>query len=158
MVAKSEMLTELRMMLRELFQARQQGATYTRYARAHGYVDGFMRALLESGITTKDELVALVAAERVAVHGPAVAHPSPEVLHLSHRLFPKEVSPCNKMQVPKSVPELQCFSFRLVCNRSLIAESITRTNNQGKPIVPSGIPFRCAMLPNRNVGTAHSSR
>ena len=31
-------------------------------ARAHGYVDGYMRALLESNVTDKAELLALVAA------------------------------------------------------------------------------------------------
>ena len=54
-----------------IFVARAEGAHYNRLARAHGYVDGFMRALLESGHCTKQELLELVALERAAVSGPA---------------------------------------------------------------------------------------
>jgi hypothetical protein len=58
-------------MLRDVFVARQSGASYPRLARAHGYVDGYMRALLESGQATKEELLELVAAERASISGPA---------------------------------------------------------------------------------------
>ncbi len=37
----------------------------------HGYVDGYMRAMLESGQATKHELLELVARERARVSGPA---------------------------------------------------------------------------------------
>jgi len=69
---KSEMFAELRKMLRDVFAARAAGTSHPRMARAHGYVDGYMRALLETGITSKRELLRLVAEERAAVHGPAV--------------------------------------------------------------------------------------
>jgi hypothetical protein len=68
----SEQLEELKRMLHDVFEARAEGANYNRLARAHGYVDGYMRALLESGQATKGELLALVAAERVKVAGPAL--------------------------------------------------------------------------------------
>lgn len=68
---KAEMLDELKTMLRDVFQARSDGATYGRLARAHGYVDGYMRALMESGVVTKDELLRIVAAERQGTFGPA---------------------------------------------------------------------------------------
>ena len=71
MRTKPEMLEELKGMLRDVFAARAGGASYPRLARAHGYVDGYMRALLESGHATKEELLELVAAERVAANGPA---------------------------------------------------------------------------------------
>lgn len=71
MNTKAQMLDELRAMLRDVFTARNGGATYPRLARAHGYVDGYMRALLESGQATKDELLAIVAEERTALSGPA---------------------------------------------------------------------------------------
>lgn len=71
MRSKAELIEELRTMLREVFQLRNDGATYQRLARAHGYADGYMRALLESGLATKTELLALVSEERANVSGPA---------------------------------------------------------------------------------------
>jgi hypothetical protein len=69
--SKADMLAELRRLLHDVFVARAEGANYNRLARAHGYVDGYMRALLESGQATKQELLELVATERTLVHGPA---------------------------------------------------------------------------------------
>ena len=71
MRTKDEMLGELKGMLRDVFVARASGTGYARLARAHGYVDGYMRALLESGHASKEELLELVAAERAAVSGPS---------------------------------------------------------------------------------------
>ena len=68
---KMEMLAELKTMLRDVFAARTEGAAYARLARAHGYVDGYMRALMEAGVVTKEELLAIVAREREAAYGPA---------------------------------------------------------------------------------------
>lgn len=65
------MLGELRKMLREMFVAGERGAQEQRLARTRGYVDGYMRALLDSGRATKEELLELVAVERAAVRGPA---------------------------------------------------------------------------------------
>ncbi len=72
MGSNAEMLAELRRMLRDVFTLRQEGSTYPRLARAHGYVDGYMRALLEGGHATKQELLALVAEERQTAAGPAM--------------------------------------------------------------------------------------
>jgi len=71
MRSKVEMLNELQAMLRDVFSARARGVDHARLARAHGYVDGYMRALLESGLATKEELLALVSQQRHAVDGPA---------------------------------------------------------------------------------------
>jgi hypothetical protein len=71
MSSKSEMLEELRNMLNDVFKARAEGTRHPRMARAHGYVDGYMRALLECGISDKGELLKLVAEERAVVSGPA---------------------------------------------------------------------------------------
>ena len=71
MSAKTEMLENLRTMLRDVFRLRNDGVAYARLSRAHGYVDGYMRALLESGVADKAELLALVAEERQTVDGPA---------------------------------------------------------------------------------------
>ncbi len=68
---KAEMLENLRVMLRDVFRLRGDGVAYSRLARAHGYVDGYMRVLLETGIADKQELLALVAEERTRADGPA---------------------------------------------------------------------------------------
>lgn len=68
---KAEMLDNLRAMLRDVFRLRSDGVAYARLARAHGYVDGYMRVLLETGIADKQELLDLVAEERVKADGPA---------------------------------------------------------------------------------------
>ena len=70
--SKEEMLSELRTMLHDVFAAQAAGQVHSRVARAHGYVDGFMRALLETGIAGKGELLELVASEREHVSGPAL--------------------------------------------------------------------------------------
>ncbi len=72
MRTKAEMLADLRVMLTDVFVAKAAGEQYGRLARAHGYVDGFMRALLETGTVTKAELLELVASEREKVSGPAM--------------------------------------------------------------------------------------
>ena len=69
---KSEILGELRVMLRDVFNAKSAGETYARLARAHGYVDGYMRALVEIGYVSREELRQIVAAEREFVSGPAI--------------------------------------------------------------------------------------
>ena len=70
---KAEMLAELRTMLHDVFAAREKGTSHPRMARAHGYVDGYMRVILETGIASKKELLTLVAEERAAVCGPATS-------------------------------------------------------------------------------------
>jgi hypothetical protein len=72
-VSKAELLNNLRALLRDVFRLRREGGAYAKLARAHGYVDGYMRVLMESGTATQKELLALVAAERAAVDGPATA-------------------------------------------------------------------------------------
>lgn len=72
MRTKVEIVNELRAMLRDVFVAKSSGETYSRLARAHGYVDGYMRALLETGTVSKEELLTIVAAEREQVSGPAM--------------------------------------------------------------------------------------
>lgn len=72
MKSKSEVLTELRAMLADVFKAKASGQAYDKLARAHGYVDGYMRALLELGCVTKAELLEVVNAERERSSGPAI--------------------------------------------------------------------------------------
>jgi hypothetical protein len=72
MRTKAEVLGDLRGMLRELFTATNSGQVYARIARAHGYVDGYMRGLLETGLMTRQELLEVVGSERERVSGPAM--------------------------------------------------------------------------------------
>ncbi len=69
---KAELVGELRTMLKDVFAAKAAGETHGRLARAHGYVDGYMRALLETDVLTKSELLEIVASERERVSGPAI--------------------------------------------------------------------------------------
>ncbi len=71
--SKAEMLATLRSMLKDAFRLRQDGVQYARLARAHGYIDGYMRVLMETGVADHKELVALVAAVRRSSEGPATA-------------------------------------------------------------------------------------
>jgi hypothetical protein len=61
------------MLLGEVFRLRNQGAAYAKVARAQGYVDGYMRVLVDAKIVDQRELLRLVAGERCSVNGPATA-------------------------------------------------------------------------------------
>jgi hypothetical protein len=69
--SKAEMLSTLRTLLRQALVLRSEGVPYARLAHANGAVDGYLRALLDSGLATQAELLAVVSAERAAVGGPA---------------------------------------------------------------------------------------
>lgn len=77
-LSQPQMLDNLRAMLKDVFKLRTEGVTYARLARAHGYVDGYMRVLLETGVATRKELLELVAAERTRCDGPATAEVEPD--------------------------------------------------------------------------------
>ena len=77
MKSKSEMLRELEKMLYDVFAARAAGTSHPRTARAHGYVDGYMKALLETGMADEKELLGLVARQREKVDGPATLELQP---------------------------------------------------------------------------------
>jgi hypothetical protein len=72
MLTKADMLDELKVMLYDALLAKTRGATYPRLARAHGYVDGYMKALLDAGLATNQELLSLVSEARSTVDGPAL--------------------------------------------------------------------------------------
>src|SRR4051812_3740104 len=46
--SKTEMLENLRGMLRDVLRLRTEGVAYAKLSRAHGYLDGYMRVLLET--------------------------------------------------------------------------------------------------------------
>ncbi|MBI5513387.1 MAG: hypothetical protein HY909_06430 [Deltaproteobacteria bacterium] len=75
---RAELLGDLRVLLRDLFIATEQGVAQARLARAHGYTDGFMKALLRAGLVTQPELLAIVQEERRRIAGPATRSVPPE--------------------------------------------------------------------------------
>jgi hypothetical protein len=72
MQTKDEVFEELRAMFRNVLAASAAGGSHPRLSRARGNVDGYMRALLDLGIATRDELLTLIAAERERANGPAI--------------------------------------------------------------------------------------
>ena len=79
MRSKAQMIAELRRVLHDVFVAQEEGSSYVRLARDRGYVDGYMRALLESGQATNKELLEIVACERASVRGPATRDLATEI-------------------------------------------------------------------------------
>ncbi|HJK94917.1 MAG TPA: hypothetical protein RMH85_14655 [Polyangiaceae bacterium LLY-WYZ-15_(1-7)] len=61
---QDELFETLRALLRDVLKARFDGAAYAKLARAHGYADGYMRALLDAGLVDRNELLDLVGNER----------------------------------------------------------------------------------------------
>jgi hypothetical protein len=72
MRTKAEVTADLKQMLGDVFAAKEAGQSYARLARAHGYVDGYMRALLDLEVLSKTELLGLVTGERTRTSGPAL--------------------------------------------------------------------------------------
>jgi hypothetical protein len=74
-MAKEELINVVRRLLREVVKARFEGGAYAKLARAHGYADGYMAALLDAGIVERQGLLRLVGEERVKLAStPAGAH------------------------------------------------------------------------------------
>ena len=65
----------LRSLLQDLFEADCRGARRDRLARAHGYADGYMRALIDVGLVTDQQLLRVVTDERLK----AARRPQPRV-------------------------------------------------------------------------------
>ncbi len=69
--SKKEMLETLRGLVREALRLRRTGAVHHRLASAGGVVDGYLAALVDAGIASRGELLALVSEERAKMDGPA---------------------------------------------------------------------------------------
>ncbi len=65
MNADTETIVVLKRLLNEMFDARERGVGGVRFARTHGYADGYMRALIETGLASQDDLLSFVLEERV---------------------------------------------------------------------------------------------
>lgn len=73
MASKQRAIAELRTHIREMLTLLAQGSTFPKLSRAQGQVDGYMRALLDSGQATERELLALVADVRRELRGEPTA-------------------------------------------------------------------------------------
>ena len=78
---RNDQIETLRKLLRDVFGARYEGVATARITRAHGYVDGYMSALLRSKVLTQREALAIIAEERARVAGPAMAIITPDAVH-----------------------------------------------------------------------------
>lgn len=63
-MAKNELMAVLRGLLNDVLKARFGGVAYGKLARAHGYADGYMAALLDAGVVDKKALLELVSDQR----------------------------------------------------------------------------------------------
>lgn len=66
-MGKEEHLARISELVRQVTEARFEGAAYAKLARIHGYADGYMRALLDAGLVDRDELLSVVGNARKAV-------------------------------------------------------------------------------------------
>lgn len=60
---------ELRSRVREMLTLMSEGSTFPKLSRAQGLVDGYMKALLETGQASQRELLDLVNEVRAEMHG-----------------------------------------------------------------------------------------
>lgn len=73
-MTKSELLAHVRSLVADVTRARFEGGAYAKMMRAHGYADGYMRALLDAGLVDRAELLRTVGngrSETVAALEPA---------------------------------------------------------------------------------------
>ena len=61
---RDQLLSVLKGLLKDVLKARFDGVAYAKLMRAHGYADGYMRALMDANLVDKDELLKLVGEER----------------------------------------------------------------------------------------------
>lgn len=69
--AKANAALELKRALAESLALQAQGGFHAKVSKAQGFVDGYMRAVLDAKLMTQDELLRLVAEVRAAARGPA---------------------------------------------------------------------------------------
>jgi hypothetical protein len=70
-VSKEALITELKRLLSETFETQRRGALQSRLGRSYGYIDGYMRVLIDTGVASESELLEVVATARVGHSGPS---------------------------------------------------------------------------------------
>jgi len=63
-MSNDEMIQRAQELVQQVTEARFEGGLYSKLARAHGYADGYMRALLDAGIVDHKTLLAAVSEAR----------------------------------------------------------------------------------------------
>jgi len=63
---KDELIAVLEGLLKDVLKARFAGTERAKLSRAHGYADGYMRALLDAGLVDKTTLLRVVSASNTA--------------------------------------------------------------------------------------------
>ncbi len=63
-MGKSELLDRVRALVADVTRARFEGSAYAKLMRAHGYADGYMRALMDAGLVERDVLLRAVGDAR----------------------------------------------------------------------------------------------
>lgn len=63
-MSKEELLERVSELVRQVTEARFEGGAYAKLARAHGYADGYMRALMDAGLVDRDVLLKAVGEAR----------------------------------------------------------------------------------------------
>jgi hypothetical protein len=69
--SQAELHDVLRSLLRESIRLHAEGAAGSRLGQANGYVDGFIRALVEAGLSDHKTILGIVSEVRREVAGPA---------------------------------------------------------------------------------------
>jgi hypothetical protein len=63
-MTRATLLDRVKGLVADVTRARFAGGAYAKLARAHGYADGYMRALLDAGLVTRTELIEACGSER----------------------------------------------------------------------------------------------
>lgn len=63
-MSKHDLVARVCELVRQVTHARFEGSAYAKLARAHGYADGYMRALLDAGLVERDTLLRAVGDAR----------------------------------------------------------------------------------------------
>lgn len=66
-MSKDELLGRVRELVADVTRARFEGSAYAKLSRAHGYADGYMRALLDAGLVDRDALLGTIGDARRGV-------------------------------------------------------------------------------------------
>jgi hypothetical protein len=72
--SKAEMHDILRALLRESLRLQEAGANQPKLALAQGYVDGFIRAMVEAGLSDHKTMLGIVREVRGELGGPATGN------------------------------------------------------------------------------------
>jgi hypothetical protein len=75
-MSKEELLARVSELIRQVTEARFEGTQYAKLARAHGYADGYMRALMDAELVDRDALLKVVGGARQATIDTMDAQPA----------------------------------------------------------------------------------